>query len=317
MCSEPRYREKLNPNKWRESEGSLARDMSSVLVKFSPLFLRILPSKLPTKRMLCESQFTSFIFLDLETTGLKNPRGITELSMIAVEREHIIESSATKTVPRLLDKFTTSVRPTKAIELDASTISRISEGDLERKKEFDIELGRIVKSFIIRQPQPVCLVAHNGDSFDFKILVSHLQAVGTTLPGTVHASDSVKAFRKQLKEAENGRNNEEVVGEDVNRKGKRICSLKHLYSTYVGGEIVDAHSAETDAFALLKLVVHKPEILIYLEDEARRLFPQEEEIAKDPEEPQMCVEEKSASQVQNANSPPLEKGEQRNDCSLF
>ncbi|XP_022791193.1 three prime repair exonuclease 2-like [Stylophora pistillata] len=283
--------------------------MSSILFKFSPLFLRIWSSKLPRRRMICDSQFTSFIFLDLETTGLKKPRGITELSMIAVEREHIIESSATKTVPRLLDKFTTCVRPTKEIESGASMISRISEGDLERKKTFDIELGRMVKSFITRQPQPVCLVAHNGDNFDFNILVSHLQTVEITLPGTVYSSDSLKAFRKQHKEAENGGNKEESVEEDVNRKGKRFYSLKHLYSTYVGGEIADAHSAEADAFALLKLVVLKPDILIYLENEARRLFPKDKEIARDPEEPPMSVEEKSASQVQNANSPQLEKGE--------
>lgn len=57
------------------------------------------------------------------------------------------------------------------------------------------------------------------------------------------------------------------MGEDVNWKGKWICFLKYLYSIYVGGEIVDVYSVEVDVFVLLKFVVYKLEILIYLEDE--------------------------------------------------
>jgi len=218
--------------------------------------------------MISDSQFSTFIFFDLETTGLGEPVEITELSMIAVERAHIIDSSKTKMVPRLLDKLTTCVRPTKEIESEASVVTCISNEDLEKKKEFDTELGGTVRSFIMRQQPPACLVAHNGDNYDFKILVSHLNAVGITLPETVYATDSRTAFEKQNKEAKNESHNAETTEQTGNG---RPFSLKNLYSSFVGGEFENAHSAEGDALALLKLAVHKPDVLEYLEKGAHKL----------------------------------------------
>ena len=261
---------------WNQTAGNFLHEEMLCLLqgsrRFSFSFLRILPSKAGNKTMIGASQFSTFIFLDLETTGLQKPVEITELSMIAVERKHIIESSMTKTTPRLLDKFTTCVRPTKEIGWFASSLTCLSNEDLENRKVFDIELGKIVRSFIMRQAQPVCLVAHNGDSFDFKILVSGLEAVGITLSESVQASDSLKAFRKQHKESKDNLNND-GNGAATAGEGKRFsCSLSNLYNTFVGGEFENAHSAEGDALALLRLVVHKPDIMEYLGNGAHKLF---------------------------------------------
>ena len=274
--------------------------------KFSCHFLQIFPSKLSKRTMIGNSQFSTFIFLDLETTGLRKPVEITELSMIAVERAHIIDSSKTKSVPRLLDKLTTCVRPTKEIESQASMVTGISIEDLEKKKDFDIEFGGTVRSFIMRQQQPVCLVAHNGDNFDFKILVSHLDAVGITLPETVYATDSLKAFRKQHKEARNESHNGEITEQTGNGISKRFsCSLKNLYNSFVGGEFENAHSAEGDALALLRLVVHKPDVLEYLEKGAYELCCQGTKHCS--KKPRVSLDEKDASQVQDEYFSQLEK----------
>ena len=257
--------------------------------------------------MIGDLQFSTFIFLDLETTGLRKPVEITELSMIAVERAHIINSSKTKSVPRLLDKLTTCVQPTKKIESFASVVTCLSNEDLEKKKEFDIELGRTVRSFIMRQQQPACLVAHNGDNFDFKILVSHLDAVGITLPESVYATDSLKAFRKQHKEAKNESHNGEITEETANGKPKRFsCSLKNLYDRFVGGEFENAHSAEGDALALLQLVVHKPDVLEYLEKGAHKLCCQGS-AHHSSKKPRVSLDEKDTSQVQDEYFSHLEK----------
>ncbi|XP_078381179.1 three prime repair exonuclease 2-like [Oculina patagonica] len=283
--------------------------MFVVVRKISPHFVRILPSKLVKRTMIGDSKFSTFIFLDLETTGLQKPVEITELSMIAVERIHLIESSKTKSIPRLLDKFTTCVRPKKEIESYASMVTCLSNEDLENKKEFDNELGNIVRSFITRQKQPTCLVAHNGDHFDFNILLSHLQAVEITLPENVYASDSIKAFRKQHKEAKNESNNEEITEEKANGKRKRFsCALKNLYNNFVGGEIENAHSAEGDVLALLRLVIHKPDILEYLENGAYQLCCQNKDSTKHPsKKPRVSLDEKDANQVQDEYFSQLEK----------
>ena len=289
----------------KQAENFLHEEMLCLLQgsrRFSFSFLRILPSKAGNKTMIGASQFSTFIFLDLETTGLQKPVEITELSMIAVERKHIIESSMTKTTPRLLDKFTTCVRPTKEIGWFASSLTCLSNEDLENRKVFDIELGKIVRSFIMRQPQPVCLVAHNGDSFDFKILVSGLEAVGITLPESVQASDSLKAFREQHKESKDG-NGAATAGE-----GKRFsCSLSNLYNTFVGGEFENAHSAEGDALALLRLVVHKPDIMEYLGNGAHKLFYHNSGEKSTSQQQKVTLNEKDINQVQDEYFSQLEK----------
>ena len=101
--------------------------------RFPSNFLRFLPSQTLKKVMIGTSQFTTFIFLDLETTGLRKPVEITELCMVAVERSHMIESTKTKTIPRLIDKLTTCVRPTKEIEPFASSVTYLSKRKGEGK----------------------------------------------------------------------------------------------------------------------------------------------------------------------------------------
>ena len=251
-------------------------EMNHVFVRFcwrSRFYSVIkLSSKAAKITMLGISKFASFIFLDLETTGLQQPIEITELSMIAVERKHILESTKTKVLPRILDKFTSCVQPAKNIESLASSMTGLSNEDLENKKSFDIEFGEMVRSFILRQPQPVCLIAHNGDNFDFKILISHLQTVGVKLPDSVACSDSLKAFRKQHQQHKDYTNFPNGAAITIGKRKIFSFSLNNLHSTYVGGEIQNAHSAEGDALVLLKLVLHKPDILEYLENGAHKLF---------------------------------------------
>ena len=235
------------------------------------VIVHVLRSIATKRTMIGTSKFSSFIFLDMETTGLQKPVEITEISMIAVQRKLILKSSETKTIPRILDKFTACVRPAKEIECFASSMTGLSNEDLENRKGFDIELGKMVQSFVMRQPQPACLIAHNGDTFDFRILVSHLQTVGLRLPDSVECSDSLKAFRKQHMENEEDSNC--VDGVISRGKRKRFShSLTNLYHTFVGGEFENAHRAEGDALALLKLVIHKPDVLEYIENGAHKLF---------------------------------------------
>ena len=269
-----------------------------------------LSSKAAKITMLGASKFASFIFLDLETTGLQQPIEITELSMIAVERKHILESSKTKLLPRILDKFTSCVQPVKDIECFASSVTGLSNEGLVNKKSFDIELGKMIRSFILRQSQPVCLIAHNGDNFDFKILVSHLQTVGVKLPDSIACSDSLKAFRKQHQEHKDYLNSPDGAAISVGKRKRFSFSLSNLHSTYVGDEMQNAHSAEGDALVLLKLVFHKPDILEYLENGAHKLFclrqVNEENYSKKQKQ---ALDEETVNQVQDDYLSQLEKEE--------
>lgn len=46
---------------------------------------------------------------------------------------------------------------------------------------------------------PVCLIAHNGNKFDFPLLRREFARIGTSLPSTVLCSDSLLAFQAEEK----------------------------------------------------------------------------------------------------------------------
>jgi hypothetical protein len=77
-----------------------------------------------------ENRIRSFIVLDLETTGLPydKPVRITEISMVAALREHILGCGIDKAenpVPRVLSKLTICVSPRRIISERAEIITRM------------------------------------------------------------------------------------------------------------------------------------------------------------------------------------------------
>ncbi|KAG0435641.1 hypothetical protein HPB47_018379 [Ixodes persulcatus] len=119
----------------------------------------------------------TLVFFDLETTSL--PRagqrvGITELALVAVDRAHF--EKQVKPVFRVLNKLTLCIRPEVYLEPMAAQKSGMSEALLGNQRLFR-EAVPSLRAFLASLPAPVCLLAHNGDYFDFPILRAsdHLQ----------------------------------------------------------------------------------------------------------------------------------------------
>lgn len=79
-------------------------------------------------------EIKTFIFLDLETSGLPrdNPVKITEISLVAAKREHILDihsgiskenSYNLEFLPRVLNKVSFTIYPSKLIHPMASAVS--------------------------------------------------------------------------------------------------------------------------------------------------------------------------------------------------
>ncbi len=72
-------------------------------------------------------KFGSFVFLDLESTGIpfREPDGkrtrITEVSMVSVSRSHLLKCD--NFMPRILHKITIPVNPRKLISDEASRMT--------------------------------------------------------------------------------------------------------------------------------------------------------------------------------------------------
>lgn len=146
--------------------------------------------------------FGTFVFLDLETTGLPQyefgATKITELSLIAVQSDHI----RTGILPRVQNKLSLCFNPRKLIQTKAAEITGLSNELLELQPQFSIDTVNLLQSFLNIQYQPVCLVAHNGNRFDFPILRTEMNRVNSDLLQSIMCVDSLPMFRRLYQEDE-------------------------------------------------------------------------------------------------------------------
>lgn len=66
---------------------------------------------------------------------------------------------------------------------------------LENENKFNENSVQLLNHFLLQLPQPVCLVAHNGDKFDFPIIQKQLKDLELTLPDDLYCLDSLSFFR--------------------------------------------------------------------------------------------------------------------------
>ncbi|XP_050718372.1 three-prime repair exonuclease 1-like [Eriocheir sinensis] len=151
-------------------------------------------AQLTMRRSAKAKKIQSFVFLDLETTGLSMERPhITELSMVAVSRADLLamrESASTKyprpstwptdatarppKVPRVTHRYVRLYNPYKVISPIAGSVSGLCNEDLECLSPFSEESAKAIKIFLKDLQWPVALVAHNGNAFDFPLLMAEL-----------------------------------------------------------------------------------------------------------------------------------------------
>ena len=138
----------------------------------------------------------SFIFFDLETTGLiKNnamPK-ITEMSLIAVSGNCI--RSGTDSLPRVLHKLILPIHPDRTVSEKIETITGLSNENLREAQSFNCEIYTLVTNFIKRLKAPTCFVAHNGNQFDFPIFLWELQNIDKVLSEDILSIDMLHLVR--------------------------------------------------------------------------------------------------------------------------
>ena len=138
----------------------------------------------------------TLVYFDLEATGLKSsgkPR-ICELSLIAVNVQDVLDMSLTenienrtiesntfqvrKILPRIVNKLTLCVYPMATIVPLVSDITGLDNYNLNGQSKFDKKTVDLINSFLLLLPSPVCLVAHNGNDYDFPLLKAEMDKTG-------------------------------------------------------------------------------------------------------------------------------------------
>ncbi|XP_053227000.1 three prime repair exonuclease 2 isoform X1 [Podarcis raffonei] len=195
--------------------------------------------------------FQTFVFLDLETTGLPHDQPhLAELCLFAVHRRSLQCSPlpGTPQLPRIIDKLTLCVDPQKPFTLEAERITGLSNQNLEENCKADFNRGvvEILKGFLQRQMGPICLVAHNGLGFDFPLLRAELWRVDTDLLPSTGCLDTLPALK------------------ELERSPGMSYQLGALFRHFYGREPIRAHSAEGDVVTLLLVFLAKaPELMTW------------------------------------------------------
>jgi len=187
----------------------------------------------------------AMVFYDLETTGLRRDnRFITEICMIATTQDNLLSCQMDELLQNC-DKIVLVVDPGSSIDPDAQSITNLTNQTINRSEKLTFNQGAIqaISSFLSRQSQQICLLAHNGSAFDFPILRSQTQEnVNVTSPLlTCTCADTLLAFRKLSKK--NGK--------------KEPNGLMNLYDRcFPHQKQENAHHAESDVIAMMKVTKH-------------------------------------------------------------
>ena len=176
----------------------------------------------------------TLVYFDLEATGLKSsgrPR-ISELSLIAVNVHDVLQ----------MNKEMTENMEHRTIEScvhQTSDITGLDNYNLTGQSKFSKSTGDLINNFLSLLPAQVCLVAHNGNAYDFPLVKAELEKAGTQLKSDVFCIDSYVGIRQLLKKEEDIINveNETVtavkLAEEHNNAKLELDAISDLINTGV------------------------------------------------------------------------------------
>lgn len=169
--------------------------------------------------------FQTFVFVDFETTDLHEPE-VTEFCALAIDRNF---------PERVRDKLVLCCSTHKKISPVVSQLTGITNEMVTKRCQFPKEGVSLLLAFMKVIPGPICLLAHNGDKFDFKILHETLESGRIYGPLNVYSIDTLPLFK-------------EMDGKK-HKSYKLSCIRERLFGV---DDTVKEHGAEADCETLAK-----------------------------------------------------------------
>ncbi|KAJ8733612.1 hypothetical protein PYW07_014163 [Mythimna separata] len=116
---------------------------------------------------------------------------------------------------------------------------------------FSLDSYNNIDKFLNQQEKPVCIVAHNGTTFDFPILKRELQRLNVSLSSDILCADSLYIYYDILENFDNDNmqytgNSVRQIFYDGNDKPNSSYTLGDIYEREVTYPPVQAHPPEND-----------------------------------------------------------------------
>ena len=107
---------------------------------------------------------------------------MTEVSLVAESTRDVLDLLRVKKIPpRIINKLTFCAYKMAIIRPEVSEITGLDNYNLSGQAPFNITTGELLNCFLTHLPGPLCLVAPNGDQYDFPLLKAELKKNITTL----------------------------------------------------------------------------------------------------------------------------------------
>ena len=215
------------------------------------------------------SKIKTLVYLDLEATGLRSsgrPR-ISEISFVAVNSEDVEELylniqnhlkdkknqdysyQIESLIPRILNKLTLCVYPMATVMPDVTDITGLDNYNLNDQTRFDANTGHLLNNFLARLPSPVCLVAHNGNVYDYPLFKAEMEKAGIQVGSDILCADSYIGIKAIF---QNRTGLIEAVDAEKKQTAPQSFSLINLHKHLIGCKPTRSHGAEADCLALLR-----------------------------------------------------------------
>jgi three prime repair exonuclease-1 len=199
-------------------------------------------------------ELKTLVYFDLEATGLKSsgrPR-ICELTLLAVKTKDVLDLNVKMKdynmkgqyennvfhqeilLPRIVNKLTLCIYPMATIVPLVSDMTGLDNYNLSGQSKFNKNTGDLINNFLSCLPSPVCLVAHNGNAYDFPLLKAEMENAGTQLNPEILCADSyigirdIFAKRAYIFEEEETRKKEVIQIEEMKIAKIEIDALAYL-----------------------------------------------------------------------------------------
>ena len=126
---------------------------------------------------------------------------ILKLGLRLNEDRKLCEESS---LPRIVNKLTLCVYPMAIIVRFVSDLTRLDNYNLSEQSKFSNTTGGLINNFLSSLPSPICLLAHNGNAYDFPLLNAEFGKLGMQLNSGTLCADSLHGMKEILEES--GRN---------------------------------------------------------------------------------------------------------------
>ncbi|KAM7541022.1 hypothetical protein Aperf_G00000023464 [Anoplocephala perfoliata] len=224
--------------------------------------------------------FSTFVFFDAETSGILSsnyhPR-ITELALLALDRSELINGVTNLPV---MNKLILCFNPMMPMQPKAAQLSGLNADNLSLCKDFDGNAVQAVDLFLRRHNPPICLVAHNGYNFDFRLIRSELSCLNLlsyefldAKGQPVYCGDSLLLFRNfdYFLISSDAKGLAKFSSQVI--KSQLRFSLPMIYESVFGKSHDLIHTAEGDCLAVMNLVQFLGErALSWFENNHKRLI---------------------------------------------